>query len=68
MIVFASTQDGVEFLYRLVRFLTTENSADSDVEEEDAKTSLDLFRLHGDMSQKVECNLLAVLTKKYLYH
>ncbi|XP_052216864.1 probable ATP-dependent RNA helicase DDX31 isoform X2 [Dreissena polymorpha] len=52
MIVFASTQDGVEFLYRLVRFLTTENSADSDVEEEDAKTSLDLFRLHGDMSQK----------------
>jgi len=58
MIVFTSTQDGVEFLYRLVRFLSREeNQSDSDVEEEEQeveRTSLDVYRLHGDMSQKVD--------------
>lgn len=58
MIVFISTQDGVEFLYQLLSLLTTVNQSDSDVEdtEEDnePQTSLDVYRLHGDMSQKVQ--------------
>ncbi|KAL4219246.1 ATP-dependent RNA helicase [Mactra antiquata] len=56
MLVFVSTQDGVEFLYRLVTYLSKEHNSDSDVEEEEEdkeqKTNLDVFRLHGDMSQK----------------
>lgn len=53
MIVFTSTQDGVEFLYRLVQYLSKNHSADSDVEEGEPTTSLDVYRLHGDMSQQV---------------
>ncbi|WAR31139.1 DDX31-like protein [Mya arenaria] len=39
MLVFVSTQDGVEFLYRLVTFLSREAQSDSDVEEEHTATS-----------------------------
>ncbi|XP_052789397.1 probable ATP-dependent RNA helicase DDX31 [Mya arenaria] len=52
MLVFVSTQDGVEFLYRLVTFLSREAQSDSDVEEEHTATSRHVHRLHGDMSQK----------------
>ena len=54
MIVFTSTQDGVEFLYRLVQYLSKCDSKDSDVEEDNEPvTSLDVYRLHGNMAQKV---------------
>lgn len=58
MIVFVSTQDSVEFLYRLVSYLTTEHKSDSDVDDDDEEekepvTFVNVFRLHGDMSQKV---------------
>ncbi|XP_060595886.1 probable ATP-dependent RNA helicase DDX31 [Ruditapes philippinarum] len=52
MIVFTSTQDGVEFLYRLVQYLSKCESNDSDVEDEEPVTSLDVYRLHGHMAQK----------------
>jgi hypothetical protein len=53
MIVFTSTQDGVECLYRLVQYLSKCESNDSDVEDEEPVTSLDIYRLHGHMAQKV---------------
>ncbi|XP_053381273.1 probable ATP-dependent RNA helicase DDX31 isoform X2 [Mercenaria mercenaria] len=54
MIVFTSTQDGVEFLYRLVQHLSKYPSTGSDVEDSDSenRTSLDVYHLHGDMTQK----------------
>lgn len=55
MIVFVSTQYGVEFLYRLVTYLASDHKSDSEVEDEEdkeVKTSLNVYRLHGDMSQK----------------
>lgn len=53
MIVFISTQDGVEFLYQLLTLLSAGNQSDSDVEDSEPEPSLDVYRLHGDMSQKV---------------
>ena len=55
MIVFMSTQDSVEFMYRLVHYLSLDHQS-SDVEDEEIsepETSLNIFHLHGDMSQKV---------------
>lgn len=53
MIVFISTQDGVEFLYQLLTLLSAGNQSDSNVEDSEPEPSLDVYRLHGDMSQKV---------------
>lgn len=50
-----STQDSVEFHYRLLHYLSSDHQS-SDVEEEsnERETSLCLCRLHGDMQQKVD--------------
>ena len=63
MIVFISTHNGVEFLYKMLSLLKLGNQSDSDVEETVPETSLDVYRLHGDMSQKVDTVLLLMLIR-----
>ena len=63
MIVFISTHNGVEFLYKMLSILKLGNQSDSDVEETVPETSLDVYRLHGDMSQKVDTVLLLMLIR-----
>ncbi|KAL3872229.1 hypothetical protein ACJMK2_040165 [Sinanodonta woodiana] len=53
MVVFFSTQDSVQFHYKLLKFLSsTKNSNDKDDINVDDFSQLQIFQLHGQMDQK----------------
>ena len=54
MVVFLATQDSVEFHHSI---LQTTLSHHGDQEEDEEDDSLELFKLHGEMPQKVIKNL-----------
>ena len=55
MVVFLATQDSVEFHHSILQ--TTLNDHSDQEEDEEDDDSLELFKLHGEMPQKVIKNL-----------